>query len=81
MARTANIKKLNHLGKMRIQKGLTRECVANIVKVSIQFLSQIESITSNKKPSVETAKKLCTLYGCTLENIYKVKTKNRKNVG
>ena len=71
--------KLNKLGKLRESVGKTRAEVVQAIGINRSFLSQIEMIGTNKKPSVKTAQKLCELYECSLEDIFPMKSNNTKS--
>ena len=70
LLRTVNVDKLNHLGKLREDKMLDRKTVSKEIGCSEVFLSQIERKGATKRPSVNTAQKMCKLYKCSLEDIF-----------
>lgn len=80
MARRVNFSKLNHLAKLRLTAGFSRKEASEKLKVSEQFIGQIERKNAVKKPSVELAHLMCKIYSCTLEDIYPSKKNTHRKI-
>jgi transcriptional regulator with XRE-family HTH domain len=78
MPRTINMNKINHLGKLRMAAGLNRQEVADTLRVSTEYIRQLETKGCSKMLDVEKAKLLCPLYNCDLDAIYNNKIKKSR---
>ena len=80
MKKTSTIKIGKNIQKIRKSNGYTQEKLAEIIEVSVRYISDIEQDKS--KPSYEVLIKICNVFKISLDQIFSeyINTKENKSI-